>query len=1196
MKFIFLNKFRRFFILMFAFLLPFVAMNTLSVSESHQDLTVSTISPIEDEENISGYIEKDKASMIAQNIQRVSGLLSSTPSQLAEQAKSYAFGRLNGTINSEVQEWLSQFGTAKINLSVDRKGKLHNSSLDLLFPLYDNKVDWLVFSQLGYRNKDSRNTVNLGFGSRYFISDWMYGFNTFFDQDITGKNNRLGLGAEAWADYLKLSANTYIRLSKWHQSRDDKLWEERPANGFDINGEFFLPAYPHIGSKLGYEKYFGDDVTLFNRDTKQKNPGFAKVGMTYTPIPLITMGIDYRHGTNKHSDARFQANLNYRFGVPLSVQLSPDRVASMRTLAGSRYDLVERNNTIVLDHREKPSLEIRLPNTLHGDSEDKETITATVTSNKPTKPVIWQAEEAFSKNGGKLPSAGNEIQIKLPKYIPNGVNSYPISATVELENGKLSKTATMTVTVKEVKLEITLPKILDGDSEEEKEVTATVNSNKPTKPVTWQAEEAFSKNGGKLPSAGNEIQIKLPKYIPNGVNSYPISATVELKNGKLSKTAEMTVTVKEVKLDISLPNTLHGYSEEEKKVTADVDSNKPTKPVIWRAEEAFIKNGGELPSAGNEIQIKLPKYIPNGVNSYPIYATVELENGKLSKTAKMTVTVNDKNTELGITLPNTLDGYGNQNISVTAAVISSEPTKLVTWEAEEAFRKNGGELPSVGNPIKIKLPKYIPDGVNSYLISATVELENGKLSKKTEMTVTVKDEDKDTELEITLPNTLDGYGNQSISVTAAVVSSEPTKPVTWKTEEAFSKNGGELPGAGNEIQIKLPKYIPNGVNSYRISAMVELENGKLAKTAEMTVTVNPFTPGDKSFINEMEVSPKETLFGNGKDEYTYRVLIVDPENGQPLRNYKLNATWEVIVNKLLHDDVYFKEQEQTTDNDGYLKALLVSKVGVDDVKVNLNITTDDGNAYASNSEKTPVNFKPVVQKAGLLIFGRHAHEYKYTHEQDKPYNVYEGLTITLIKPSPNHEHYHEDIASYGDDIEYVPSSNLVEIVNKKITFPFETFSSSKTATVIATVTKAKSGAKYAYTYTFNPKRYVFSPDVGNNGEVKLGDNSINNTCDNLDLRYSKGRQAESMTKENVIATPTNNNSLGNEYAYSPLEGFSGFGFLPYQGPPKDLKVKIKSKDKEGKFILYHYYEHGGLISFNPGASNESGRLLCQLKE
>ncbi|PHM65025.1 hypothetical protein Xsto_02488 [Xenorhabdus stockiae] len=447
MKFIFVNKSLRFLILIFSFLLPFVSMNTFSVSEDHQNLTVKPLFPSASDENNLDVTEKDKAGVIAQNIQTIGGLLSSSSSQLTEQAKSYALGRVNGVINSEVQEWLSQFGTAKVNLSLDRKGKLHNSSLDLLFPLYDNKVDWLVFSQLGYRNKDSRNTVNLGFGSRYFTSGWMYGFNTFFDQDITGKNNRLGLGAEAWADYLKLSANTYIRLSKWHQSRDDKDWEERPANGFDINGEFFLPAYPHIGSKLGYEKYFGDNVTLFNRDTKQKNPGFAKVGITYTPIPLITMGIDYRHGSNKHSDARFQANLNYRFGVPLSVQLSPDSVASMRTLAGSRYDLVERNNNIVLDHREKPRLEISLPNIIQGRGAQEVTVTANVESNRPAKAVKWSAGEEFHKNGGVLPSSGNSIRITLPRYFDKGVNSYPIHAMVELENGKLSKTAEMTVKV-----------------------------------------------------------------------------------------------------------------------------------------------------------------------------------------------------------------------------------------------------------------------------------------------------------------------------------------------------------------------------------------------------------------------------------------------------------------------------------------------------------------------------------------------------------------------------------------------------------------------------------------------------------------------------------------------------------------------------------------------------------------------------
>ncbi|MDX8001103.1 hypothetical protein FE394_18385, partial [Xenorhabdus sp. Reich] len=113
---------------------------------------------------------------------------SSSPSQLAEQAKSYALGKINSTVASEAQKWLSQFGTARINFGLDKKGTLENNSLDLLLPIYDNKADWLFFSQLGYRNKDSRNTINVGLGGRYFYQNWMYGLNTFYDHDLTGKN------------------------------------------------------------------------------------------------------------------------------------------------------------------------------------------------------------------------------------------------------------------------------------------------------------------------------------------------------------------------------------------------------------------------------------------------------------------------------------------------------------------------------------------------------------------------------------------------------------------------------------------------------------------------------------------------------------------------------------------------------------------------------------------------------------------------------------------------------------------------------------------------------------------------------------------------------------------------------------------------------------------------------------------------
>ncbi|WP_053067959.1 inverse autotransporter beta domain-containing protein [Xenorhabdus khoisanae] len=392
--------------------------------------------------------EFDTPNIIARNIHTMSNMLSSSPSELADQAKSYALGKLNSVASFEAQKWLSQFGTARISFGLDKKGTLENSAIDLLLPLYDNKKNWLFFSQLGYRNRDSRNTINIGLGGRYFDKNWMYGLNTFYDHDLTGKNQRLGLGGEVWGDYVKFSANAYYRLSDWQKSQNFNDYQERPANGYDINGEFFLPAYPNIGAKLAYEKYFGDNVTLFNRDTKQKNPGLAKIGVTYTPIPLITMGMDYKQGENGNTETQFLANLNYKFGIPFGTQLSPDSVTEMRTLTGSRYDLVERNYNIILDHQKKLITQLSLPEVLVGYSHQQHDISANISTNSSIKQIYWTASKEFEENGGKLfPKVGKSIQITLPRYLSGGNNNYPISAFAEFDNKQKSKPEVVQVIV-----------------------------------------------------------------------------------------------------------------------------------------------------------------------------------------------------------------------------------------------------------------------------------------------------------------------------------------------------------------------------------------------------------------------------------------------------------------------------------------------------------------------------------------------------------------------------------------------------------------------------------------------------------------------------------------------------------------------------------------------------------------------------
>lgn len=254
---------------------------------------------------------------------------------------------------SSAEQWLSLAGTARIQLNVDADGNWDDSAFDFLMPLYDNQKS-VLFSQVGVRAPDGRTTGNAGFGVRTFYTErWMFGGNVFFDDDFTGKNRRVGIGGEAWTDYLKLSANTYAGTTEWHRSRDFDDYNEKPADGFDVRAEGYLPAYSQLGARVMYEQYYGDDVALFDKDHLQSNPSAITVGLNYTPVPLITAGVDYKRGQDSMDETHFSLNIRYALGESWQSQISSDQVAIRRSLAGSRYDLVDRNNEIVLQYKKK---------------------------------------------------------------------------------------------------------------------------------------------------------------------------------------------------------------------------------------------------------------------------------------------------------------------------------------------------------------------------------------------------------------------------------------------------------------------------------------------------------------------------------------------------------------------------------------------------------------------------------------------------------------------------------------------------------------------------------------------------------------------------------------------------------------------------------------------------------------------------
>ncbi|MCV5784030.1 inverse autotransporter beta domain-containing protein, partial [Escherichia coli] len=275
--------------------------------------------------------------------------LSSQPD--SDATRNFITGMATAKANQEIQEWLGKYGTARVKLNVDKDFSLKDSSLEMLYPIYDTPTN-MLFTQGAIHRTDDRTQSNIGFGWRHFSgNDWMAGVNTFIDHDLSRSHTRIGVGAEYWRDYLKLSANGYIRASGWKKSPDVEDYQERPANGWDIRAEGYLPAWPQLGASLMYEQYYGDEVGLFGKDKRQKDPHAISAEVTYTPVPLLTLSAGHKQGKSGENDTRFGLEVNYRIGEPLEKQLDTDSIRERRMLAGSRYDLVERNNNIVLEYR-----------------------------------------------------------------------------------------------------------------------------------------------------------------------------------------------------------------------------------------------------------------------------------------------------------------------------------------------------------------------------------------------------------------------------------------------------------------------------------------------------------------------------------------------------------------------------------------------------------------------------------------------------------------------------------------------------------------------------------------------------------------------------------------------------------------------------------------------------------------------------
>ncbi|MCP2006255.1 UNVERIFIED_ORG: adhesin/invasin [Buttiauxella agrestis ATCC 33320] len=432
----------------------------------------------------------------------LSGVASSLSSSGAEGMKGMAINATTSYTSDAVQKWLAGYGTARVQLNVDQDGSWDNSSFDFLAPLHDDKNS-LFFTQLGLRSPDSRTTTNIGMGVRtFYTANWMFGANVFFDNDITGNNKRVSLGAEAWTDNLKLSANTYVGTTEWHSSDDFDNYNEKPADGYDVRAEAYLPSLPQLGTKLMYEQYYGDKVALFDKDHLQSNPSAVSLGVNYTPFPLITTSIDYKRGQDSMDETEFSINFRYTFGQKFEDLISTSQVANLRSLSSSRYDLVERNNEIVLQYQKKKTSNVlaNMALTLVKDNSPADGVTAnfaTITATTQDGSPARNATISWTTTGqAKLSSTSSVTD-------DNGNSSITITdksaeqVVIQATSSGLSRntTATFAKSISAMNLKITTDKsAADGKSNNAGTVLIKDANGQPmpNMPVSWQVNNKAS--------------------------------------------------------------------------------------------------------------------------------------------------------------------------------------------------------------------------------------------------------------------------------------------------------------------------------------------------------------------------------------------------------------------------------------------------------------------------------------------------------------------------------------------------------------------------------------------------------------------------------------------------------------------------------------------------------------------------------
>lgn len=846
--------------------------------------------------------EDTQAQQVAGYASQAGGFLANNPN--GDAAASMARGMATGVAGGEIQQWLSRFGTARVQLDAGKNLSLKNSQFDLLVPLYEQK-DSLVFTQGSIHRTDDRSQSNLGLGYRWFAGDWMLGANSFLDYDLSRGHARLGLGGEYWRDFLKLGANSYHRLTGWKNSPDLEDYEERPANGWDVRAQYWLPSLPQLGGKLTYEQYYGDEVALFGRDNRQRNPHAVTAGVTYTPVPLLTLSAEQRQGAGSNSDTRFGLDMNYLMGMPWQSQINPDAVAAMRSLAGSRYDLVERNNNIVLEYRKKEVIRLKTADLVTGYAGEQKSLGVSVNSKYGLERIDWSASPLIAA-GGKLVQDGNDWTVMMPAYHSGGetVNSYSVSGVAIDKKGNVSGRADTQITVTQAAIDTTTSSLtppsatLPADGGSQQEFVLKVN-DKEGQPVDIAENEISVEKVSRLRgisnatvssftrrAAGEYVMTVTSGTMPEAFTVTPSARNTKFASADVKLTADNATAMVNA-LDVVEDNAIaDGKSQNKFRVTViDAQSNPvPGQSVSLQADNSTTVAESAITEADGTVTVPVTSPLA-GIKT--VTASI---NNKGSKTLKLSFrpdqsTARIEQRDLSV-LPEVslADGKTEKTVSVrvTDAKGNAVPDVLVTLSAdngavlaEEKVKTDTRGMVTTTMTSTVAGIAHMAASVNSQSVSKeTTFTGNNATAIVTSVDTTAATGVADGVTAVTFRALIkDQNGNPLSGI-----------PVDWKSNKdstIIDFNDAQTVTSGEGIaEVRV-----TSTRAYSDVVVTASTNASSKAASPFTFVADKQNPVIKAFNTN-----KQTLTANGKDSAELTVSITDT-NGNPLSGVEVALTY-----------------------------------------------------------------------------------------------------------------------------------------------------------------------------------------------------------------------------------------------------------------------------------------------------------------